>query len=48
MVKVDKHVLNGKMKKRYRYLEHVPTYAQIAFVDVDMTKLLRPKYFDRF
>lgn len=36
------------MKKRYRYLDHIPTYAKISFVDVEMNDLLRKKYYQIF
>ena len=36
------------MKKRYKFLEHIPTYAEISFVDVKMKDLLRKKYFKQF
>ena len=43
-----KFILTQKVQKRYKFLNHIPQYAQCQFIDIQMKSKLRPKYFKKF
>jgi len=48
ILNVKRLVYTKEMKKRYKFLSHLPIYSEFYFIEIDMKNILKEKIYKKF